>query len=197
MTITIGILASGNGSNFQAIAQAITDRKLDAKIGCLIYDKEHAYVKERAKHFHIPSYFVDVKQYPSKEDFEKAIVEHLQEQNVQLVVLAGYMKVLGKTVLHAFPQKIINIHPSLLPLFKGKSGIKDAFEAKVHQTGVTVHLVDEGIDTGLILAQKTVSIDEDDTLETLTEKIHAAEHELYPAVIQNCIDGRYYAIRID
>ncbi|MBF0779783.1 MULTISPECIES: phosphoribosylglycinamide formyltransferase [unclassified Granulicatella] len=180
----IAIFASGNGSNFEAIAKAVEEKRLSVQIASVVYDKKDAYVQTRAKKYNIPAYYFNFSTYQSKESYEQAILEQLKRDKVDFIVLAGYMKFIGRVLLQAYPNKILNIHPSLLPQFPGKSGIADAFKAKVSQTGVSVHLVDEGIDTGPILKQMCVSIDKEDTLESLTEKIHRIEHHLYPLVIQ-------------
>lgn len=184
----LAVFASGNGSNFEAICQAIQEGRLAAEVACLIYDRQAAYVKERAAKYKIPAYYVNIRQYAAKEDYEQAILTHLANERVELIVLAGYMKIVGFSLLQAYPKRILNIHPSLLPQFPGKSGIADAFAAKVATTGVTVHLVDEGVDTGPILQQVAVPILAEDTLETLEIKIHAVEHQLYPAVIQHYME---------
>lgn len=193
----IAIFASGSGSNFQAIAQSVQSGQLDVTIACVIYDKKDAYVKERAKQCGIPAYYVGLASFESKQAYEEAILKRLTDEQVDLIVLAGYMKLIGETLLQAYPSRIINIHPSLLPNFPGKSGIKDAFEAGVNQTGVTVHIVDAGMDTGPILKQRAVKIEHTDTLESLEEKIHQVEHVLYTEVIKEIMEGKYHAIRID
>lgn len=184
----IAIFASGSGSNFEAIAKAVQNNQLNVQIACVIYDKKDAYVKIRAEQYNIPAYYMDLAAFGSKEKYEQMILRQLQHDKVDLIILAGYMKFIGKVLLQAYPNKILNIHPSLLPQFPGKQGIADAFEAKVSQTGVSVHLVDEGIDTGPILKQAVVFVDKEDTLESLTEKIHRVEHQLYPLVIQEYVD---------
>lgn len=180
----IAVFASGNGSNFEAIAQSIKDGKVNAKIGLLVCDNEAAFALKRAERLGIPSTVFEPKTFDNKLAYEKAVLKELQKKNVECIVLAGYMRIIGKILLEAYPNRIINIHPSLLPNYPGRFGIKDAFEDKVTKTGVSVHLVDEGIDTGPILGQEEVAIDRVDTLESLEEKIHAVEHELYPKVLQ-------------
>lgn len=174
MATNVAILASGSGSNFQNI----TESDLDITIKVLIVDNPNAYAIERAKNLDIPCRVVDRKQY-TKESFEKEILDILDECNVELVILAGFMKILSPNFISKYEDKIINLHPSLLPSFKGREGIKDAFEYGVKVTGVTVHYVDSGIDTGKIIAQEAVIVEDKDTLETLEEKIHETEHRLY------------------
>lgn len=174
MATNVAILASGSGSNFQNIAES----DLDITIKVLIVDNPNAYAIERAKKLDIPYRVVDRKHY-TKETFEKEILDILKECDVELVVLAGFMKILSPNFISKYEDKIINLHPSLLPSFKGTEGIKDAFEYGVKVTGVTVHYVDSGIDTGKIIAQEAVGVEDKDTLETLEEKIHEIEYRLY------------------
>ncbi|MCW6676894.1 phosphoribosylglycinamide formyltransferase [Aerococcaceae bacterium NML180378] len=183
----IAVFASGNGSNFQAIHEAVQSGQLQATIACVIYDRADAYVRQRAEQAQIPAHYVNLKVYPDKVAYETTILSHLQVAQVDLIILAGYMKIIGPTLLNAYPQRILNIHPSLLPAFPGKSGILDAYTAGVSTTGVTVHLVDAGVDTGPILQQASVSIREGESLDSLTERIHQVEHRLYPEVIQTYI----------
>jgi phosphoribosylglycinamide formyltransferase-1 len=185
--IRLAVFASGSGSNFEALVESVRKQTVDAEVALLVCDKPDAFALTRAKRLAVPSVSFYPKQFPSKGSFEKEVIDHLEEASVDLIVLAGYMRIIGSTLLEAFDNRIINIHPSLLPLHPGKQGIQDAFDAGASETGVTVHLVDEGIDTGTILAQEKVAIDPDDTIESLEEKIHAVEHVLYPEVIQTYI----------
>jgi phosphoribosylglycinamide formyltransferase-1 len=188
--MNIAIFASGNGSNFQAIAYAIKRKELDANLVLLVCDKEGAFVLERAKKFSVKSILIKRKDFTTKEDFEKEIIKHCKQEKVDLIVLAGFMRIIGAQLLDAYKNKIINIHPALLPKFKGAYAIKDAFEAKVKTTGVTVHFVDEEMDHGPIILQKSVKIEETDTLKSLEEKIHKVEHRLYPTAIKLFIEGK-------
>ncbi|GCF94544.1 phosphoribosylglycinamide formyltransferase [Enterococcus florum] len=183
----LAVLASGNGSNFEAIVQSIEHGKIDAEIVLLFSDHRDAYVLERGKKHDVFTQSFELKEFENKASYEKALLELLQSQQVDLVILAGYMRIIGKDLLQAYPNRIINIHPALLPDFPGLHGIRDAFEARVEETGVTVHYVDDGVDTGPIIAQSAVKLDPADTLETLEEKIHAIEHQLYPAVIAKIV----------
>lgn len=186
----IAVLASGNGSNFEAIAAAFKDHET-VKIAMVFSDKPDAYVHQRADKWEIPSFSLQPKDFPSKDAYEWALLELLESKKIDFVVLAGYMRIIGPAILEAYPQKIINIHPSLLPAFPGVHGIKDAFEYGVKVTGVTVHFIDSGVDTGPIIAQKAVEVSTEDTLETLEEKIHRVEHQLYPQVLANLFnEGR-------
>lgn len=180
----IAVFASGNGSNFQALVDATKTNGQSYEIVLLVCDKPGAYVIERAQQAEVPSLEISPKDFASKADYEKEILQKLNESEVELIVLAGYMRLIGETLLSAYEGRIINIHPSLLPSFPGKDAIGQAFEAKVKITGVTVHYVDEGMDTGPIIAQEAVKMDENETRESLEVKIHQVEHLLYPSVIQ-------------
>lgn len=183
----IAVFASGNGSNFQAILDQIKLGAIDSEIGLLVCDKPHAGVVERAKSAEIPVFCFVPKEYETKADFEREILAALQEHQIDLVILAGYMRLIGSTLLEAYQNKIVNIHPSLLPAFPGKDAIGQAFEAGVKVTGVTVHFVDAGMDTGPIIAQEAIEITEKDTIEMVAEKIHQIEHSLYPKVIKELV----------
>ncbi|MBL1230361.1 phosphoribosylglycinamide formyltransferase [Enterococcus sp. BWB1-3] len=183
----IAVFASGSGSNFQAIAESVQAGKIDGEIVLLFSDQKDAKVLERAEKLGIPSASFSPKDFSSKGIYEAELLHLLEEKEVELIVLAGYMRLIGPVLLEAYPEKIINIHPSLLPLFPGLHGIRDAFEAKAEETGVTIHFIDKGIDTGPVIVQEKVAIHSDDTLEGLEEKIHKVEHRLYPIVIQKII----------
>lgn len=185
--IRLAVFASGSGSNFEAIVQAVKIGKVDAEVTLLVCDRPDALVLKRAETLGIPSVAFIPKSFESKAAYEQEVLDHLKAASVDLVILAGYMRIVGNTLLKAYPNKLMNIHPSLLPNYPGKQGIKDAFEDGATETGVTVHLVDEGIDTGPILAQKTIRVESDDTIESLEKKIHAVEHALFPEVIQTYI----------
>lgn len=185
--IRLAVFASGNGSNFEAVAQTIQKGEVDGELALLVCDQPGAFVLTRAEKLKVPSVTFTPKTFESKAAYETEVLAHLEEAKVDLIVLAGYMRIVGRTLLKAYPERIINIHPSLLPSYPGRQGIVDAFMDKVEQTGVTVHLVDEGVDTGPVLAQETVAIEPDDTIDSLERKIHAVEHELFPKVIQKVI----------
>ncbi|MDR2464739.1 MAG: phosphoribosylglycinamide formyltransferase [Streptococcaceae bacterium] len=177
----IAVFASGNGSNFQAIAEQLKESEIE--IAFLFSDHKDAFVLERAKKLQIPEFSFELKEFSSKAEYEKKILSLLQDYEVDFVVLAGYMKIVHGTLLDAYQDRILNIHPAYLPEFPGAHGIEDAFLSGAKESGVTVHLVDSGIDTGGILKQTRVPIKKDDTLETFENRIHAVEHELYPGVI--------------
>ena len=184
--VNIAIFASGNGSNFENIIQEINNGHVNnAVCKVLIIDKEHAYAKERAEKLHIPCVYVNPKAYAGKETYEQKILSILKEHQVELIVLAGYMRFIGKVLLESFPRRIINLHPAYLPNFPGAHSIQDAYEAKVDFTGVTVHFVDEGVDTGEIIHQEKITIDSTWSLETLEEHVHALEYDMFPKVIKH------------
>ena len=175
----IAVLASGNGSNFEVIAQAIKDKEIDAELVLLFSDHHDAYVLERGKKFGVPCESFELKEFSDKKNYEAALLELLKRYKAELVVLAGYMRIIGKELLEAFPNRIVNI--------PGLHGIKDAYEAGVKETGVTIHFVDSGVDTGPIIAQGKVQVAESDRLEDLEKKIHQVEHQLYPQVLAEIV----------
>lgn len=186
----IAVFASGNGSNFQAIAEAIASKQVEATMCFLFCDNPKAYAIERAKKMGIPFTVFRPKNYADRVAYETELLEQLELNQVDLIVLAGYMRIIGPTLLTAYANRILNIHPSLLPYFPGRRSIKDAFEANGKQTGVTVHFIDEGVDTGPIIAQEKVAILPEDTLDSLEAKIHQVEHQIYPQVIQKLIENK-------
>ena len=178
MTTKIAVFASGSGSNFQAIQEAILRGDLDASIEIVITDKPGAFVVTRAQGFGIPVLELAPKTFESKAHYEQAIVKALQEREIEWVILAGYMRLVGDVLLGAYENRIINIHPSLLPSFPGKDAIGQAFAHGVKVTGVTVHYVDAGMDTGPIIAQAAVEVVDGDLAAT-EARIHEVEHVLY------------------
>ncbi len=201
--LRLGILVSGSGTNMEAIAVECEEGRLPAEVAVVISNRSDAYALKRAERHGIKSVFVDPSSYPSREAYDRAVVKILKEHQVDLVILAGYMLLVGRAVLDSFPMRIMNIHPALLPSFPGTSGIDDALEYGVKVTGVTVHFVDEGLDTGPIILQEAVAIKEDDDRESLAERIHRVEHKLYPRAIKYfaqgrlSLDGRRVRIRED
>jgi phosphoribosylglycinamide formyltransferase-1 len=188
--VRIAVFASGRGSNFSAISRAIKKGKLKASLVLLVCDRPQAKVLSKAKRQGIRIALVKRGDFPSRDAFEEKILEHLKKENIELIVLAGYMRILGPRLVAAYQNKILNIHPSLLPAFKGATGIKDAFDYGVKVTGVTVHLVDKELDHGPIILQAAVRIAEDDTPQSLEKKIHHLEHRLYPEAIALYLAGR-------
>src|SRR5665213_1238592 len=178
----IGILGSGKGSNFRALAEAFQAGTLGCEPVIVLSDVENAGILDLAKSFDIPGHFVAPGPFRTKmaPEAEAELVRLLQEAQVDFVVLAGYMRVIKEPLLNAFPGRIINIHPSLLPAFRGLAAWSQALEAGVPETGCTVHLVDAGVDTGTILGQSRVPVLANDTTESLHARIQVAEHELYP-----------------
>lgn len=181
------VFASGNGSNFEAILKAVQRNKISAELVCLFSDKSTSYAVQRAKDNGVPYFILEKESKQTKEEYETKLVYLMQKEKVDCIVLAGYMKILGKTFLTAYPNRVINIHPSLLPHFPGKHGIKDAFDRGVKKTGITIHQVDDGIDTGPIIFQKEIETKDFKTLEELEEKIHELEHKYYPIVIEEFV----------
>ncbi|MFE1245798.1 phosphoribosylglycinamide formyltransferase [Fictibacillus sp. NPDC058756] len=183
----IAVFASGSGSNFQAIADAVENGTLKAEIQLLICDKPGAKVIERARKLNIPIFTFVPNTFASKAHFEKEIVNELEGHSVEFIVLAGYMRLIGNVLLDAFEGRIVNIHPSFLPAFPGKDAVGQALEANVAETGVTVHYVDSGMDTGPIIEQVKIPVLPGDTRETLQQRIQKAEHQLYPAIINKLL----------
>ena len=182
--VNIAIFASGSGTNFENIVLNINNGTIkNACVKLLVVDKEKAYACERANRLGIPFIYVNPKAFNNKAEFEKEIIKYLEEKEIDLIVLAGYMRIISSVLLSAYPKRIINIHPAYLPNFPGAHAILDAFEAKAEETGVTVHYIDSGIDSGEIIFQEKIKIDKDWSLETLEEHVHALEYELYPKVI--------------
>lgn len=181
----LGILISGTGSNMMAIHRETREGILKdlASVACVIADKECQGLAYASTH-RIPHTIVSPKTFSSKADWNNALADALKQHDVELVILAGFMRLIGPELLLAFPQKILNIHPSLLPAFPGKDAIQQALDAGAQIAGCTVHLVDEGMDTGPILDQSIVTVEPGDTVPLLSKKIHDAEHQLYPKVIR-------------
>ena len=191
MTVRTGVLASGRGSNFVALAEAQERGELaPAEIAVMICNRKSAAVIERAQERGIEAVVIPHRDFDSREAFDQALVDALRQRGVELVVLAGFMRILTPVFLDAFPQRVINLHPALLPSFAGTDGIGDALGYGVKVTGVSVHLVDAGVDTGPILLQEAVEIAEGEGRETLEPRIHAVEHRLLPRAVQLVAAGR-------
>lgn len=181
--LQLGVMASGSGTNFEAIAAAIAAGELNARIPVLIYNNPDAKVKERAERFGVKAVLLNHRDYKLREDLDSKIVETLQEYGVELVVMAGWMRIVTKVLLDAFPDRVINIHPSLLPSFRGATAVKDALAAGVKVTGCTVHIAREEVDNGPILIQAAVPVLPEDTPETLHNRIHVQEYKILPQAI--------------
>ncbi len=187
----IAVFASGAGTNFQALAQAAITGALDAQIVGLVCDRPTAPVIGLAAQRGIAILCLSPELLPSKADYENVVLRFLESRSVDAVALAGYMRIVGPTLLGKYGGRILNLHPSLLPAFPGRGAISAAYKSGARTTGVSVHLVDEGVDTGPLLAQQEVQIDPGWSLEELEEQIHAVEHKLYPRVLQDLIAGGF------
>jgi phosphoribosylglycinamide formyltransferase-1 len=183
--LKLGVLGSGKGSNFRAIADAIARGELNAEVRIVISDVAEAGILSLARERGIPSAHIPPGRFKTKlePEQEQRLADMLREAGVELVVLAGYMRMIKAPLLEAFPHRIINIHPSLLPAYPGLEAWKQALDARASRSGCTVHYVDSGMDTGEIIAQSTVPVHSDDTAESLHARIQTAEHRLYAAVI--------------
>ena len=187
--IKLGIMASGSGTNFEAVAQAIADGKLNAEIMVLIYNNPQAQVRLRAEKWQIPTVLINHREYPQREELDRKIVITLQEYGVEWVVMAGWMRIVTQVLLDNFRDRVINIHPSLLPSFKGINAIEQALKAKVKIAGCTVHLVSLEVDSGQIIMQSAVPVLPNDTLETLHARIQTQEHLILPQAISLAINN--------
>ncbi|MDO4590277.1 MAG: phosphoribosylglycinamide formyltransferase [Slackia sp.] len=190
MALKIGVLISGSGSNLQAIIDEIEAGRLDAEIRVVISSRPDAYGLVRAKEAGIQTVALSKDVYADADMANEAIASELVHAGCEYVVMAGYMRKVTDAILAAFPDRVLNLHPALLPSFKGAHAIADAYEAGVKVTGVTVHFANAEYDKGPIVAQRAVEIAEDDTVETLEAKIHEVEHRLYPQVLQMIAEGR-------
>jgi len=188
--IRIAVLVSGRGSNLQAIIDSIENGYLNAQISVVISDISDAYALERARTHGINAVHIDPKKSGSKQAYETEILGVLASNNVQLVLLAGYMKILGKTLLDTYKNRILNIHPALLPAFPGLHAQEQAFRHGVKVAGCTVHFVDEELDGGPIILQKCVEVNEDDTPQTLAERILEQEHKIYPEAVKLFVENK-------
>jgi phosphoribosylglycinamide formyltransferase-1 len=188
--IKIAVLVSGRGSNLQAIIDSIENGYLKAQICVVVSDIGDAYALERARKHGINAVNIDPKVFGSKDSYEEEVMRVLKNHNVQLVLLAGYMKILGKTLLAAYKNRILNIHPALLPAFPGLHAQEQAFGYGVKVAGCTVHFVDEELDGGPIIVQKCVEVKDDDTAQTLAEKILEQEHKIYPEAVKLFVENR-------
>lgn len=183
----LAVMASGNGTNFAALLAYIKQAKLPVEIVRLVVDHDDVKVIDLAKEAQVPVFTIIYKDYPNRETAEKQILQQLADDEIDGILLAGYMRILTPQFVKVYPQKIINIHPALLPSFPGRHGIDDAYNYGVKVTGVTIHFVNDGVDSGKIIAQEPVRIEDDDSLDSLEAKIHAVEHKLYPKTLQKLI----------
>jgi phosphoribosylglycinamide formyltransferase 1 len=181
--VSLGVLASGSGSNLEAISHAIAEGSLKAKIEVLIYNNPEAYVQQRAKRLGIPAVLLNHRDYTSRTALDAAIIQVLQAHEVDLVIMAGWMRVVTQVLIDAFPERILNIHPSLLPSFPGIHAIEQALNYGVKIAGCTVHLVSLEVDCGPILQQAAVPVLPDDTPSSLQQRVQVQEHLIYPSAI--------------
>ena len=188
----LGILVSGRGSNLQAFVDAINSDRLVAKIGVVIADNPEANALRRVAGLNIPTAVVERKKYATKQAFEAAIIEQLDLHHVELVLLAGFMRILSPQFINRFPTRIMNIHPALLPAFPGLDAQQQALDYGVKVSGATVHFVDEGMDSGPIILQEAVPVEEDDTVATLSERILHLEHRLYVRAVRLYCEDRIH-----
>ncbi|MCL2522309.1 MAG: phosphoribosylglycinamide formyltransferase [Erysipelotrichales bacterium] len=184
----LAVFASGSGSNFEAIVKACKKKLINGEVVFVLYDRKNAFVSERAKRLGIKSIYLNPNDFSSKDAYEDEIIYHLTINKIELVCLAGYMRIISMKLILAYLDRIINIHPSLLPAFKGKDAIADAYNYPVKITGVSVHHVVLEVDGGKIIAQKALIIKKDESLESLTKRIHRIEHQLYPLAINKILE---------
>lgn len=177
----VAVFVSGSGSNLQAIIDSGID---SANIAVVVCNKPGAYAIERARKHNIPVEIIDHRNYDSREDFEKEIISRIEVYNIDLIVLAGFMRILSPYFVRHYKHSIINLHPALLPAFPGMHSARQALEYGVKFAGCTVHFVDEGVDTGPIIKQAVVPVEDDDTEQSLLDKIHRKEHEIYPEAVR-------------
>jgi phosphoribosylglycinamide formyltransferase 1 len=187
----LGVLISGRGSNLQALIDAIAEKRLDASIAIVIANDPEASGLDRARRAGIETLVVSHRGWASREEFDAAVARELASRQVALVCLAGFMRIVGAPLLEAFPNAILNIHPSLLPAFPGVDAQRQAFEHGVKVTGVSVHFVDQGLDAGPIVMQRAVPVHDDDTRDTLAARILVEEHRIFPEAVQMVLDGHW------
>lgn len=188
--LNIGVLASGRGSNLQSIMDACAGELIPARVAAVFSDNKDAFALERARRASIPAFHADFDSFPDKPAYERSIINILNEHGVELVCLAGYMRLVGRDLLAAFPGRIMNIHPALLPAFPGLHAQEQAWKHGVRFSGCTVHFVDEGVDTGPIIIQAVVPVRQSDTTEDLAGRILEQEHRIYPEAVKLFAEGK-------
>jgi phosphoribosylglycinamide formyltransferase-1 len=186
----LAVFCSGNGTNFQAIIDAVKKGYIKANLALMVCDNPAARAIEKAKRAGVEVFLLTKGGFEKREDYDREVIKRLQEKKIDLIVLAGFMRLLSPYFIGKYKNRILNIHPALLPSFKGTSGVKDALDYGVKVTGPTVHLVDEGLDSGPIILQEAVEVKEDDTEETLAGRIHEKEHKIYPKAIKLFVEGK-------
>jgi len=188
--MNIAVLCSGTGTNLQAIIDAVNSGHIKAKIALVLSDNAGAYALTRAKNAGIETMVVQKGGFKSREEYDREIIKRLKSKKIDVVVLAGFMRLLSGHFIREYENRILNIHPSLLPSFKGTHGIRDALRSGVKVTGPTVHFVVEDLDSGPIILQSPVEVKDDDTEESLLERVHSEEHKIYPKAIKLFVEGR-------
>lgn len=188
--MNFAVFASGNGSNLQAIIYAVQKGEIKANLSLVFSNNPKAFALERAERAGIKTLVLNPNDYLNRQSYDREIIVHLKEENIDFIVLAGYMLLLSPFFIKKYHHKILNVHPSLLPAFKGTHAIKDAFLYRTKVTGVTIHFVDEKVDQGPIIMQEALRIKETDTLQILEQKIHSVEHRLYPKAIDLFAQGK-------
>ncbi len=188
--MTFAVFVSGNGTNLQAIIDAVNQGRIRGKLGLVVSNNPQAFALKRAQKAKIKAVIINPKDFLDKQCFEEAVYGCLRKEKIDFIVLAGFMRILSPFLIKKYRHKILNVHPSLLPAFPGAHAIKDAFESKVKQTGVTIHFVEVNVDSGPIILQEPLTVSPADTLVTLEAKIHKIEHRIYPKAIDAFIRGR-------
>jgi len=188
--LSLAILLSGNGTNFQAIVDSIDNGQLKAVIKVVISNNKDAFGLKRARNHNIKNLCIDHKDFADRESYDQKLMETIEQENVDFIVLAGFMRILGSDFVKNFPNKIINIHPSLLPKYPGLNTHKKVLENKDKEHGVTIHLVDEGLDSGPIIGFIKILVEDDEKEKDLENKIHKIEHFIYPKILSEFQEGR-------
>ncbi|MBD3426885.1 MAG: phosphoribosylglycinamide formyltransferase [Candidatus Omnitrophica bacterium] len=189
--MNIAVFVSGNGSNLQALLdEASRGRLSGGEIKLVVSDKKEAFALERAEKAGVKTLVKEADPSQSREEYDRQIAEHLEKEKIDLIVLAGFMRLLSERFVNRYRGRIMNVHPALLPSFKGTHGIRDALDYGVKVTGVTVHFVDEGLDSGPVIMQECLEIRENESLDSLEERIHELEHRMYPAAVRSFVEGR-------
>jgi phosphoribosylglycinamide formyltransferase 1 len=186
----IAVLASGQGTNLEAILEAVERGEVAGKVVLVISDRAGAPALARANRHRVKALHLNPREFNSREDFDRGLIDELKKERIDLVVLAGYMRLLSPLFIRTFSSQIMNIHPSLLPAFPGLDGVEQAFDYGVKVTGCSVHFVDEGLDSGPVILQEAVPVIQQESVQTLHQRIHAVEHRLYPTAIDLFCRGK-------
>jgi phosphoribosylglycinamide formyltransferase-1 len=186
----IAVFASGNGSNLQALLDRVRDGTLPAEISLVVSDRADAFALERGRTAGVETLLLRPKSYASRDAYDTALRKEIEARGIDWVVLAGFMRILDTAFVRSFLGRIVNVHPSLLPAYPGVRSIERAWKAGEREVGVTVHFVDEGVDTGPVIRQARIAVENGETLEGLTERVHRLEHRLYPEVVRDLVTGR-------